>query len=70
MGEAGSSAERRMYTPSEPGYRIARLKDAINFAACQRDHVPCAWCGEQLDRHVFDTYCPGSPRKDLGLSPY
>ena len=55
---AGSSEgddTSRLYTPSQPGYRIKRLNDAVNFAACQRDHVPCAWCGATLDRQVFDT---------------
>ena len=65
-----SDPKSLMYTPSKPGYRIAHLNDAINFAACQRDHIPCAWCGVLLDRHVFDTYCPEPRRSDLGLSPY
>ena len=60
----------RLYNPSQPGYRIKRLNDAVNFAACQRDHVPCAWCGATLDRHVFDTYCPTPPRRDLPLMPH
>ena len=60
----------RMYTPSKPGYRIARLNNAIALAHCQQDEVPCAWCGERLDAHVFDTICPIPPRPDLGLIAY
>jgi len=47
-----------MYTPSIPGYRIGRLNGAIDLARCARDRVPCQWCGQLLERHVFDTYCP------------
>jgi hypothetical protein len=64
------SPEAHMYTPSKPGYRMRDLHDAINFADCQRDRVPCAWCGELVDDHGFDTYCGKPRRTDLGLKPY
>jgi hypothetical protein len=70
MDRVDSAAQGSVYTPSKPGYRIADLDDAIDFAACQRDRIPCAGCGELVDRHGFDTYCRGPRRTDLGLSPH
>jgi hypothetical protein len=65
-----SELEFNQYIPSKPGYRPDDLRGAINFAACQRDRVPCAWCGQHLNDHGFDTYCRSPHRKDLGLKPY
>ncbi len=62
--------EKRMYTPSKPGYRIAHLDNAIAFDRCARDQIPCAWCGELLALHVFDTVCPAAPRPELHLTPH
>jgi hypothetical protein len=71
MGSKEPSTDGKlMYTPSRPGYRIAHLRDAIAFDRCVRDGIPCAWCGEQLDLHVFDTVCPIAPRPELGLNPH
>jgi hypothetical protein len=71
VDEPGISAGgKRMYTPSRPGYRIAPLNNAIAFDRCVRDRIPCAWCGELLDLHVFDTICPSPPQPELGLTPH
>jgi hypothetical protein len=71
VGDSGIRADgKRMYTPSRPGYRIAQLNNAIAFDRCVRDRILCAWCGEVLDLHVFDTVCPTAPKPELGLSPH
>jgi hypothetical protein len=62
--------EVHMYRPSKPGYRMTDLHDDINLAACMKDRVQCAWCGELFDDHGFDTYCRKPRRTDLGLKPY
>lgn len=62
--------EKRIYTPSKPGYRIAHLDNAIAFDRCARDQIPCAWCGELLALHVFDTVCRAAPRPELHLTPH
>ncbi len=71
VGDTSIPADgKRIYTPSRPGYRIAYLNNAIAFDRCVRDGIPCAWCGEVLDLHVFDTVCPTAPRPELGLNPH
>jgi hypothetical protein len=65
-----SEPERYQYIPSKPGYRPADLHGAVNFADCLRDRVPCAWCGQLIDDHGFDTYCRSPHRDDLGLTAY
>ena len=65
-----SELEPTQYTPSKPGYRPDDLGGDFDFAACLRDSVRCAWCGQQPNVHGFDLYCLSPRRKDLGLKPY